>query len=112
VMDDQAATQKEQADELNAVNQIMSGIEPPLPMYGNHQLRAQTLVQATFQSPNPFMAQRLQLAKDSAEMLQKRLQFFQNQIQQHTQNPQIGRALSTQTFQPKMAPELTMGGSQ
>lgn len=110
VMDDQAATQKEQADELNAVNQIMSGIEPPLPMYGNHQLRAQTLVQATFQSPNPMMAQRLQLMKDSAAMLQKRLEFFQNQIQQYQQNPQIGRALSTQTFQPKMAPALTMAG--
>jgi hypothetical protein len=34
-----------------------------------------------------------------------------NQIQQMTQNPQIGRALSTSTFQPKMAPEMTPPGA-
>jgi len=29
------------------------------------------------------------------------------QLQQYTQNPQIGRALQTSTFQPQMAPQLT-----
>jgi hypothetical protein len=108
VQDDQQATQKEIQDELNAIAQAFTGIEPPLPMYGNHQLRLQTLMQTTMQSPNPLMAQRLQNAPDTQQILMKRGQFFMNQIQQYTQNPQIGRALSTAAFQPKQAPQLAM----
>jgi hypothetical protein len=111
VMDDQIATDKERQDELVAVSKAMNGIESDLPMHGNHELRLQTLVSATLQSPNPLMKKRLQENPDSVAILQKRAQFFMNQIQQYTQNPQIGRALSTQTFQPKMAPKVTMEGS-
>jgi len=101
-----AAQEKERQDELNAIAQAMSGIEPPLPMMANYQLRLQVLSEATLQSQNPMMSQRLLQAQDSQEILKKRGQFFMNQLQQTTQNPQIGRALSTRTFQPKMAPEL------
>jgi hypothetical protein len=108
------AQQKEQQDELNAIAQAFSGVEPPLPMYANHQLRLQTLMQNTIQSPNPMMAQRLQLLPDTQKILQNRAQFFQNQIQQYTQNPVIGRALQTSTFQSKQAPQLLAppGGQQ
>ena len=100
------AQAKEQQDELNAIGQAMNGIEPPLPMYANHQLRLQVLMQNTIQSQNPMMMQRLQMAPDAQEILKNRAQFFQNQIQQYTQNPTIGRALQTSTFQPKQAPQL------
>jgi hypothetical protein len=101
------AQAKEQQDELNAIAQAFTGIEPPLPMYANHQLRLQTLMQNTIQSPNPMMAQRLQLMPDTQEILKNRAQFFQNQIQQYTQNPIIGRALQTSTFKSPQAPQLT-----
>jgi hypothetical protein len=100
------AQAKEQQDELNAIGQAMNGIEPPLPMYANHQLRLQVLMQNTIQSQNPMMMQRLQMAPDAQEILKNRAQFFQNQIQQYTQNPTIGRALQTSTFAPKQAPQL------
>jgi hypothetical protein len=108
------AQQKEQQDELNAIAQAFAGMEPPLPMYANHQLRLQTLMQNTIQSPNPMMMQRLQLMPDTQKILQNRAQFFQNQIQQYQQNPVIGRALQTSTFQPKQAPQLLSppGGQQ
>lgn len=102
-----AAMEKEKQDELNAIAQAMAGIEPPLPMMANNQLRLQVLAQNTLQSTNPLMAQRLQGAPDAQEILKKRAQFFMNQLQQNTQNPTIGRALATKTFQPKAAPDLT-----
>lgn len=101
-----AAQEKEKAEELAAIGQAMNGIEPPLPMYANHQLRLQVLMQNTLQSQNPLMMQRLQTAPDSQEILKNRAQFFMNQIQQYTQNPTIGRALQTSTFAPKQAPQL------
>jgi hypothetical protein len=108
------AQQKEQSDELNAIAQAFAGVEAPLPMYANNQLRLQTLMANTIQSPNPMMAQRLQMLPDTQKILQNRAQFFQNQIQQFTQNPVIGRALQTSTFQPKQAPQLMAppGGTQ
>ena len=108
------AQEQERQDELNAIAQAMSGIEPPLPMYGNYQLRLQVLQQATLGSSNPLMAQRLATAPDSQQILQNRAQFFMRQMQQYTQNPQIGRALQTSTFHEKMAPQLMAapGGGQ
>jgi hypothetical protein len=108
------AQAKEQQDELNAIAQAFSGVEPPLPMYANNQLRLQTLMANTIQSPNPMMAQRLQMLPDTQKILENRAQFFQNQIQQYQQNPVIGRALQTSTFQPKQAPQLLAppGGTQ
>jgi hypothetical protein len=108
------AQAKEQQDELNAIAQAFSGVEPPLPMYANNQLRLQVLMQNTVQSPNPMMMQRLQMLPDTYKILQNRAQFFQNQIQQYQENPTIGRALQTSTFQPPQAPQLTAppGGQQ
>lgn len=106
--DPQTATDKEKADERNAFSQMMNGMEPDKPILGNHQLRMQTMLE---EAQKPNIQQRLMNQQDSMELIKNRLEFFQNQIQQHTQNPQIGRALSTQTFQPKMAPQLTTGGS-
>jgi hypothetical protein len=105
-----AAMEKEKADELSAISAAFSGVEWPLPMMGNHELRLQTLMQNTIQSPNPVMMQRLQANPDTQKILENRAKFYQNQIQQMQQNPQIGRALATGAFQPKMAPAL-MGGS-
>jgi hypothetical protein len=102
-----AAQEKERQEELAAIGQAMSGIEPPLPMYANYQLRLQVLQENTLQSRNPLMMQRLQAAPDTQQILKNRAEFFMNQLQQYTQNPQIGRALQTSTFAPKMAPQLT-----
>ena len=50
--------------------------------------------------------QRVQQNKDTMELLKNRYEFFTAQIQQFQENPQIGRALSTKTFQKQTAPEL------
>jgi hypothetical protein len=63
----------------------------------------------TMQSPNPLMRHRLESAPDTQKILENRVKFFQNQIQQFQQNPMIGRALTTGAFQPKEAPALTGG---
>lgn len=110
--DSQVATDKEKNDELQAVSGIMNGLDQPFPQLGNFQLRLQALLQSTVQSQNPKMADRLMQNPDSVEMLKNRIKYFENQVQQYTQNPAIGRALATQTFQPKMAPELTNGSGQ
>jgi hypothetical protein len=113
IADDQvspAANEKEKQDELNAISAAFNGIEWPLPMQGNHQLRLETLMENTIQSPNPLMQHRLQAAPDTQKILENRAKFFQRQMQQYQQNPDIGRALATSAFQPGMAPQLT-GGS-
>jgi hypothetical protein len=113
IADDQvspAAAEKEKQDELQAITAAFNGIEWPLPMMGNHQLRLQTLMENTIQSPNPMMQHRIQSMPDTQKILENRAKFFQNQMQQFQQNPQIGRALTTAAFQPGMAPAL-MGGS-
>lgn len=112
VDDSQTATARETQDERGAINAAFNGMESPLPMYGNHQLRLQTIMQDVFQSQNPRMQQRLMQNPDTMEILKKRVEFHQNQIQQYQQNPQIGRALSTQAFAPKMAPQLAAPGDQ
>ena len=102
-----AAQEKERQDELAAISMAMNGIEPPLPMYANYELRLQILQQNTLGSQNPLMGRRLQMAPDTQQILKNRAEFFQNQIQQYTQNPLIGKALQTSTFAPKQAPQLT-----
>ena len=89
----------------------MSGIEDPLPRFGNHKLRMAELLKHTVQSQNPMMAQRLQQNPDAVQILTNRLEFFRNQIQQYEQNPLIGRALQTATFDKRQAPALTESGT-
>lgn len=105
--DEQDATQKEVTEEKNAAAQILVGIEPEKPMHGNHQLRMQTLIQNTLQSPNPTVQQIIMTRKDIQQLLKNRMSFFQNNIQQNQVNPIIGRSLTTNTFQPDKAPELS-----
>jgi len=101
-----AAMEKERQDELAAIGLAMNGIESPLPMFANYQLRLQVLQQNTLGSSNPMMPQRLQMAPDAQKILQNRAEFFMRQMQQMTQNPTIGRALQHSTFQPQQAPQL------
>lgn len=99
--DEPAVTEREVNDEKQAIAQIMTGLQPVMPMHGNHALRLQTLVADTFQSPNPFVQQTIAQRQDVQELLKSRIQFFQNQIQQYQKNPQIGRTLATDAFNPK-----------
>jgi len=98
-----SAQEKEKRQVHEDVSQMMNGIEPPMPMMANHQLQLQTIQQILSQ---PNMMQRLQGMPDTQKLIQNRVKFHQNQIQQFQQNPQIGRALATKAFQPKQAPEL------
>lgn len=98
-----SAQEKEKRSVHEDVSQMMNGIEPPMPMMANHQLHLQTIQQIMSQ---PNMMQRLQGLPDSQKLIQNRVKFHQNQIQQFQANPQIGRALSTSAFQPKQPPEL------
>jgi hypothetical protein len=105
VKDQQSATQAEQQNEMDAVSKIIgSGLDQPLPQGGNYQLRLQTLqntVQQAMQT-NPATQKILRDNPEILKVLQKRMQYFQNQLQQ-LENAQIGRMLSTQTFT-KQAP--------
>jgi hypothetical protein len=97
-----AAMEKERNDEYSAVSQIIgSHVEPVKTMMAMNQLRLQTIQQILTQ---PQVMQRLSQDEVAQKLIQNRVEFFQNQIQQFEQNPQIGRALSTQTFAPSQAP--------
>jgi hypothetical protein len=107
VQSDEIAADRETQDEEAAIAKILTGIDAKLPQFGNFQLRLQTLLQATLQSQNPLMMQRLQAAPDSQEMLKNRAEYFTNQIQQYQKNPQIGRSLATSTFNPREPAAMT-----
>lgn len=103
VEDDQQANEKERKDEINALVAIMQGVEPDKPQFANHQLRLQVLEEKT---QNPVIQKKIAQDPGVFELLQNRIEYHQNQIQQFTQNPGIGRALSTQTFNTKAAPTM------
>ena len=103
------AVEREKADELNAANQIANGFEPQFPIYGNHELRLQTLIGATYQNPNPDVMQLLMQRPNSMKILDNRIQMFQNQLVQSQVNPIVGRSLGTNTFDSKVAPQLAIG---
>jgi len=107
-----AAMEKEKAEERQAVSNALTGIEDPLPMFGNYKVRTAELLKHTVYSQNPLMQKRLAAAPDAQQILANRLQFFQRQQQQYEQNPMIGRALQTRTFQRQQAPELVSGSAQ
>lgn len=108
VQDTQTATEKEKMDEMNAIALAFTGQEPPFPQFGNHQLRLQTLMQNVFQSPNPQMPTRLAQNPDTKAILVNRAKMLQAQIQQHQQNPQIGRMLGQSALQPGQAPQAAL----
>lgn len=90
-----AAMERERNDEYNAVSQILSGIEAVKPMMANPQFRLQTIQQIM---TDPGTMQKVSQDPIAQKRLKNRVEFFQNQIQQYTANPAIGRALSTTTF--------------
>lgn len=104
--DQQSATEKEIDDEDSAAAKILVGMEPRKPQFGNHQLRLQRLVEQTLQNPNPYVQETIQKRKDVQKLLKNRIEFHRNQIQQYQLNPQIGRSLSTKTFQPQQPAEM------
>jgi len=99
------AIERERGDEENAFAKMLSGVEPTKPIYGNHKVRYQKMMEI-MQQPN-MPGRMASLPQDSKALIQNRMKFFQAQIQQYEQNPMIGRSLSTKTFQPQMAPELS-----
>lgn len=106
VQDTGPVTEKEMEDERRAISRIIgSGLAEPLPKAGNFQLRLQTL-QTTLQEgsqSSPDFQERM--TKGVTAILENRAKYYQNQIQQYTQNPQIGRSLVTQPFS-NAAPKL------
>jgi len=103
------AMERERADEYNAIAQIMGGIEPVQNQMANPQFRLQVIQQITQQ---PQFMQEISQKPNSQKMLEKRVQAYQAQIQQFQENPQIGRALSTQTFSPQQAPNQAAAPAQ
>jgi hypothetical protein len=89
------AMQKEQSDEYNAVGQILAGIEAQKPMNAMNQLRLNTIQQIL---ADPATMQKLQGDQVAQKRLQNRMEYFQNQIQQFSVNPQIGKSLTHPTF--------------
>jgi DNA-binding transcriptional MerR regulator len=96
--------QRERTEEKNAIAQIMGGIEPDQNLTANPQFRL-SVIQEIMMQPQ-FMGE-LMKKETSQKMLQTRVEAYQAQIQQYQENPKIGRALSTQSFNSK-APALQM----
>jgi hypothetical protein len=92
------AMQKERDAEKNAIAQIMGGIEPDQDLMANPELRLKVMQEVMSQ---PQFMQELQGKPNSQKMLETRAKAYVAQIQQYQNNPQIGRALSTQTFSSK-----------
>jgi hypothetical protein len=84
------ATNKQVTDQLDRLNKMLVGIEPPMtPMPGmNYQLRAQVMQQTIAQ--NPAMQRRIAGQEDTAMLIENEMKFLQFQMQQG-QNAQIGR---------------------
>lgn len=100
IKDTGVATQQERDDEINKLSQIIgSGLDLPLPQSGNFQLRLQTLQQTMNDAMqnNPATRKQIQGNPDVLKVVQKRAEYYQNQLQQQ-QNAQIGRSLTTRTF--------------
>lgn len=104
-----AAMQKEQDAEYAAVGQIMTGIEPPKPIMAMNNVRLQVIQQIMSQ---PQVAQQVMQNPVTKKLLENRVKFFMDQIQQTQLNPQIGRTLATQTFQPNQPAPTTQAQLQ
>ena len=69
---DQVATEQEVKDTMDMVSNAFNGLEPVAwPVHANHQLRLQTIQQATVGSQNPRMKERLAQNPDTVEILQR-----------------------------------------
>jgi hypothetical protein len=106
IRDPQSATQKEIDDEMAKVSLIIgSGIEQPLPPQGsNFGLRLQTMTNLVQHTPGIKM----RMAQDPAVLkaIENRYLYLTRQIQQHQQNPGIGRALVGSANNPQQAPMI------
>jgi len=96
------AQERETNDEYNAIAQIMAGIEPRQNVMANPQFRLQIIQQIAM---DPGFMQKLSKDEVAQKRLQKRIEQYNDQIQQFQKNPQIGRQVATQTFANK-APAL------
>jgi hypothetical protein len=86
----EAAAQSETEDEMNNLNLIATGVEPPMRPEGqNYQLRLATLMSGV--QENPFLAQRIQSQPDSLAMFKARVQHLQTMAEQYGINKEIGR---------------------
>ncbi len=56
---------------------------------------------------DPATMQKVQGDEVAQKRLENRVKFFQNQIQQFQNNPQIGRTLTSQTFAPQQPSSMT-----
>jgi hypothetical protein len=111
--DQQDASQKEIDEEDAATAQILVGMEPRFPQFGNHQLRLQRLIQNTLQSPNLEVQRTIAQRKDIQQILMTRMKNHQSQIQQFGgANAQIGRTVTTRAMpsSPAQPAELMQGG--
>jgi hypothetical protein len=107
--DQKPASQAEIQDEQKAIDLIIgSGQDQPLPMGANYGLRLQTL-QAKQQSiqSNPATMKIIQNNPEIIQVLVKRGQFFERQLQQQ-ENAKIGRLQVSNTFS-KSAPSTQAG---
>jgi len=103
------AMQREMDNEYNAMAQIRVGIEPTQPQMANNNLRLQ-VIQKVMQQPN--VAQAILGDPVSKALLENRIKYFTNQIQQYQRNPQIGRTLAPSTFNKAQPATVTQGTPQ
>jgi hypothetical protein len=101
------AMQREQADEYNAMTQIRAGIEPTQPQMANNQLRLQVI--NNILTKQPQLAAQIMNDPVQKVLLQNRIKFFTNQIQQYQVNPQIGRTLAPSALNPSQPATVTQG---
>ena len=100
------AMEKEKSDEYAAIGQILAGVEARKPQNAMNQLRLQTIQEIM---SDPQTMQKVQGDEVAQKRIQNRMDYFQNQIQQYQNNPQIGRSLTSQTFAPQQPSPMSSG---
>jgi hypothetical protein len=69
-----------------------------------NELRLKTMQEILM---DPMTMQKVSQDPVAQKRIQNRMEFFQNQIQQFQNNPQIGRTLTSQTFSPQQPSAVT-----
>ena len=90
-----AAAKREKDDEYSAWGQIGGGVVAQKPLGASNQFRLSVIQEILSQ---PQLQARLQEDEQFRKIAEDRIKFFQDQIQQYSSNPQIGRTLAVQPF--------------
>lgn len=89
VRDSESAQQSEVEDELNNITLMVAGVEPPMKLKGQNHAARLEVMQAAMTRNQPFFNALVSTRPDFSAMLQRRVEFLQQQVEQQ-KNKMIG----------------------